>query len=969
MSYNDQYWRRQVRQVVHMLESARDRAAYHSLVTVLQRNGNDWENKDAVQALEGKLRVLPQPYYAEFPVVPGKQYTFRLQLELDLNCILPSPYRVPCKPQYFARGGTVGGSTQMGDVVQLSLHGNKTGCLNPGEFGEVVEENNGLFIVRSSSSEHHSYRQSDIVTANGIPTLGMYPCVGDQVQLVRDSETPDDPRGDDATGVSAAEAGGLRQGGALRHPDAVGHVLRESGEHYDVVCNGRVSRYARAAVEAVVAAAPLPTFATIVRASSRHDTLAHLLDGKIDTYWESQGTKPHWIEIGLPEHFDEMKIQLVPWGGSWEPHAVVVKASRRGKPRHHARVVVPKMKLPTTKRELFTLLTKATHLQPHENTVFFEVYSCGASDSGSNCKISGFVFTGTNEHPASEVSIDTHGHWLQSTIRSHPVCFTVPYNPPLPPEKLNLVRENNGNAVLSWAPPSYNGGMPVHRYRVRCVWTPNILYASDPIKSKVTTMETSEHNTVLPKQVPMFNLTCHVTAINASGESEPCHKPAQLRHSDIIIFGGSRADGGAIDTRGEHDMFQLLRATPPRVWRTRSSPMVQCPGGVHNDDTANAMTPANLIDMASLSDSVLDPVIQDVSIVHILAAMRNAEALQQLLQAPREYDADIVRCMCQTDIRGRTPLLVAASSLHLETVRVLVDALEARAPPGDGTALGFPAPPPAGEHSGSDGAGGKVDRIGALLCAADADGNTVVHYIASMAFVDATAPKETLALALMERLCPHIASTAVNRVGETVLLRALKYGNAMLARWLLQRGLCTGGEVHPDGRGNTALHISTLLLLRTAGLLRFYQQYRFHFDPENKSDNITLDASMRSVAENVEGSHSIRMMPAITSGRHSVSFVIARTNRGVGGSLGCLYFVGFVGPDFTSWDSRILDPPRGYCSPYLLQRHSAFFFSIAWLVALSFRDFSSTLLPCTKYHPAYFQTMHLQNKHALALRI
>jgi len=855
-SGNDFYWRQQIKEVTEGMLAGYQRSEF-ALRRRRHEEGIVPLSAPDLTIVDTALKSLPAPYVATVSASPGNQFTFKTEVTLGLSG--SSVLLAANAPLVSAaRGGdftSIKAAPRKGDRVQLSDVGDKERCLAPSSVGVVVDcvaSCINPIKVRSSDNKISHYRPRDLAVVGPIPVLVKRPILGDLVQL--------------------AQFATDRHGCLLSSSD-IGIIVRDEptdSRPFCVSCNGDIHRYSLLDLE--VCKGPHPSSEShgprVLEASSNvRGAKAALLDDSDNTFWETSGNKPnrnkpHWVLIKLPRRFERFSVKTHPFGGSYEAHRISVRACAESTTRSSARRVVPEVFLPTDVDSIYPLF-KSSDLLPEEDCIYFEILGCGPNDTATNCKVRGFHLSGIGALSGDErVTLPgASSSWILEHPRSRCVDYTVPYKPPTAPVSLSLTRLPQSNDVeLSWQPPKYDGGQPVLSYRVKITTASNVIYTESPRKSDVQWFETFDPRLVLPNIAPLSHCTCVVSALNAVGEGPPSEKPAQLRKGDVIVLPGGiqEEDPSGIQTL-------VSRPFVGDVWRLRSAP-----------------TSSIAFSKVDMNKACVDTSLQQVSIFHVLATSPDTYDLQRILLT-EGVTSSLPAALALTNNDGRTPLLVAAASLNVQAVHLFLDALEAI---------------------------GNASVTAKVAGAADNSGNTAAHHLATIETSVTTLPNSDVCATLLARLAKYASPLARNAVGETVFTRALKYGNVPLASWMIRSRVFVEGANALDGAGNSALHLGTLLLLNksTSG----GSSLRFTFDEDHKSPQLSLGGDCREVVRNdLDGTRSIRLLPALSCGRHTVSFRILRS-RSRDGGLGTGYYIGIVDPAFDNWDGRIHQPPLGY---------------------------------------------------------
>ena len=176
--------------------------------------------------------------------------------------------------------------------------------------------------------------------------------------------------------------------------------------------------------------------------------------------------------------------------------------------------------------------------------------------------------------------------------------------------------------------------------------------------------------------------------------------------------------------------------------------------------------------------------------------------LHYLLHDCKALTKHIGSSLCSADARGRTPLLVAASVLNLAACTLLVDACK--------TYL-------------------DSDSFRKVVGSTDKLGNTALHYLAA---ADVGFTEEFKGLVL--KIAEHTTLTLENNESENVLVRALKFGQVRLVKFLFcgndddDRSFLLGSTRDSitegldivlqckDSAGNTLLHLASLIAIHLA---------------------------------------------------------------------------------------------------------------------------------------------------------
>jgi hypothetical protein len=419
---------------------------------------------------------------------------------------------------------------------------------------------------------------------------------------------------------------------------------------------------------------------------------------------------------------------------------------------------------------------------------------------------------------------------------------------------------------------------------------------------QVQDFETSERRIRLPTVAPLSYCTCVVSAVNEVGEGAPSEKPAQLCTGDVIVLAGclpkppsqlvhaaadAEADGHAsndVTSSGIGALTASAAAAPPGI-----DTLVSAPFGGDVWRLRSAPTSSVAFSKIDMTKECVDRSLQGVSIFHVLATSPDTTDLHHLLAAKGRIRGDggvgsadgggsaddsggavpsssstlspsegIPEALRLVDDDGRNPLLVAAASLNVQAALMLLDAIELSSSSASSSSVATDK-----DRNGDD-------VIASVVGAADNAGNTAAHHIVTINIESAELKDGDGCAVLLTRLAKYTDPTLKNKVGETVFTRALKYGNIAVASWILRRGPFAQGATALDGAGNSALHLGTLLLLQqstTSG-----GAMRFKFDEDAKSPFLHLSADCREIVRNdSDGTRSIRIVPAMSSGRHTVS--------------------------------------------------------------------------------------------------
>lgn len=662
---------------------------------------------------------------------------------------------------------------------------------------------------------------------------------------------------------------------------------------------------------------------SVLGASSNQSSMHKVIDGSSETYWQSSSSsKPHWLCLKLPEEgFDTLHILLYPFGGSYEPHKFKVRACKHGSvttssalksERERARFVITDQSLSVSVTAPHALVSKSD-LNPGEDCIYFEVHGCGSGNSGTDCKIRGFV--------ASVVRDPTIGmranaslfaaslaaradKWLCAQPESLASTFEVPYHKPTPPLGVGFRRGGDGSVgskgsrrgkssgnsgsggdsksiVVTWYSPDHDGGLPVSAYNVTLTQTSSIRYRGSKPQEVVTVHTCSGRELPLVDLPPFTVVTASVTATNVIGESAPSVRTSQLLRSDILLFDGEAPTGGGSNYEALEAAGYMLGSN---VMRYRS----------WHDDGGAGTAAASLPLPPALH---LDPCLQGISILSLLAASVDTGDLHWILSQVDKFGPHALKCLSAKDARKRSPLTVAATVHNFEAMVVLLEACHKYLDPGTAQQI---------------------------VAAADDQGNTPLHYLMS-AYDSSDTEFDALRryMPLLEQLARWTPGAARNKIGETPLIRALNFNNRGLVITMLRAGLW-GSEALacPDANGNTPLHLIAMLMLRHTllngtrlrGLQLSGPSEPFQFDSKGCSANLALSADCRSITNvRSNGKNTVRMLPAITSGVRSVTFVINRTRDHQ--SLGACYYVGIVSPEFvnlTHDESGVHNPPNGF---------------------------------------------------------
>jgi hypothetical protein len=386
-------------------------------------------------------------------------------------------------------------------------------------------------------------------------------------------------------------------------------------------------------------------------------------------------------------------------------------------------------------------LVNQSDLLADENGIYFEIISCGPTDSGTDCKIRGFVATEKSVPPAQTsdsfaagIALRS-GDWLTGRPESNPIAFFVPFEAPTPPVSLTFNRDSAGRLQLRWFSPDHDGGTEVTSYNVSLTESSSIRFVNTPPVETVKLVSSTTTHMELMDISPLTVVTATVTAINKMGESLPSPQPVQLLRSDILIIDEAAP---ALNDAGKITILDSLGyMLPGKVIRHRSFSDAQP-------------------DVQVIQQDCEDPSLQGCSILHLLAASIDTGDLLYILNDCPGFKSCAATCLVAKDSRKRSPLLVAASHFNFEAVTLLLKASAAYL----------------SDH--------EVDE---MIVEADDQGNTALHYLLTAKDTTETGIDELRRyMPMFEQLAVRIPGTAKNNAGETPLIRALNFDNRAMVR-------------------------------------------------------------------------------------------------------------------------------------------------------------------------------------------